>query len=54
LKKNGNFNESKSEKNVKQHSATQTHKIQPLHAAVHAHRSCNRQGTVGADIIAGL
>ncbi len=44
----------KSETNVKQHAATQTHKVQRLHAAVHAHRICNRPGTVVADLIALL
>jgi hypothetical protein len=41
-------------KNVKQHSATQTHKGQQLHAAVHAHRVCNRNGNVVADGIVAL
>ena len=44
----------KSEKNVKQHAATQTHKVQRLHAAVHAHRICDGSGTIVAERVAGL
>ncbi len=53
-KQNGNFSKTKSEKNVKQHSATQTHKIQLLHAAVHAHRIGYSPGTDVADLIVPL
>jgi hypothetical protein len=41
-------------KNVKQRSATQTHKEQRLHAAVRAHRICDRNGSVVADVIDAL
>jgi hypothetical protein len=46
--------QNKSETNVKHHSATQTHKAQLLHAAVHAHRIANRTGTVVADVVVVL
>ncbi len=48
------FSETKVKKNVKQHAATQTHKEERLHAAVHAHRIGDRSGTIVTDLIAGL
>ena len=52
--KNAKKLQKKSEKNVKQHSATQTHKVQQLHAAVHTHRIGNRTGTVVTDVALAL
>jgi hypothetical protein len=54
LKKETEYSAKQKGKNVKQHSATQTHKVQLLHAAVHAHRICDSPGTDVADVIASL
>ena len=52
--KNAKKLQKKSETNVKQHSATQTHKVQLLYAAVHAHHISDRHGTVVTDVALAL